>query len=368
MIMFQESGNFTTKKVLYIDPLSPNGHINFNRIYIEALLTQFEVVDFAFKIGYEKKLPIPPKSKLYSIPDKYYSKSNNKILNRINFFKINKYIEKICDLNQYDIVIFSSYEEISLYMSFYKKTLILINHNNLSALNNPIKFFIFKKLAKKNINIVFENYMKVALNEKGIENTLVIHHGLPSPFSTNILNDSTLKSKFAFLDNYKFVIFAPSGSSSDKIFLSNLISNEMFLAYLKGNDILFIVKNKTLKSNHDNICIIDNYLTDIQYQYLFLVSNIILILYPKAFEFRVSAVLFEAMCNNKVCILSDILALKNYTNYFSYNPFYRNIEELMKKISFIIELPDVDKINPYKDIFKLHPDFSKLQDYINIRS
>jgi len=345
-------------KLLYIDPLSPNGHINFNKIYIEALFKIFESIDFAFKQGYEEKLPIPKNAKIYSIPEKYYISSDNKIANRFKYFQINKYIKKHCNINQYDFVIFSSYEEISLYLSFFSRTLIIVNHNNLCGLHNPIKLHFFKKVANKNINIVFENYMRDYLSLLGVKNIYTIHHGLTNPYDKKIKEDTDLINDFAYIENFKYVIFSPSSTSTDTNFLGNLISNDEFKMFLHENGILLILKYKQLNYDSGNIRIIDNYLTDSQYKYIFLRSDLILIPYSNNFSYRVSAVLFEAMSNNKLCILSNIRALNIYKDYFNYDPYYENIEELMIKISLIIDLPDKIKNNPYKNINKLNPDFS----------
>jgi len=118
-------------KILYIDPLSPNGHINFNNIQIKSLYKIFDSIDFSFKKGYEKKICIKNTETIFLIPEKFYKSTNNKIITRINLLKILRYIKKNIDLSIYDFIIFSSYEEISLYFSFIKYPLILVNHNNI---------------------------------------------------------------------------------------------------------------------------------------------------------------------------------------------------------------------------------------------
>jgi len=342
-------------KLLYVDPLSPNGHINFNRIFIEALNLTFKTIHFAFRENYSKNLNVDNMQKVYSIPGKYYKKRKNKIATRFALFRILQFIKNECNLNEYDYIIFASYEEISLYLSFIKKPLILINHNNISGLDNKIKLFFFKKIAKNNVNIIFENYMKEFLETKGVKNTYVIHHGIPPAYNSNILEDSSLREQYENIERYDNVIFCPSSSSVDKIFLNEIKSNQKFNKFLEINNILLIIKDNTNVKKMNNIFVINNYLSDIQYQYLFLKSNFILIPYPKTFSYRVSSVLFEAIANRKMCLLSNIQALNIYKKYFNYNPYFNDVDELIIRIKINILELNKKEYSPYNNITKLYP-------------
>jgi len=346
-------------KILYVDPLSPRGHINFNKIYIEELLKIYTNVDFAFKENYIDKLSINYKNKVYSIPDKLYDKSKSKIRNRFNYYKILSYIKKNCNIDSYDYIIFSSYEEISLYFSKFKKKLILINHNNISGLRNPIKLFFFRKNAIQHINIVLEDYIKEYLLTLNIPNVYTLYHGLGDPYDRALINNSSLSNEFDYLHKFKYVIFSPSSTSSDNDFLYNLINNSNFTSFLMENEILLIVKSNHLDNNHVNLKIIKSYLSDSQYQYLFLKSDLILLSYPNSFTFRVSAILLECMSNNKLCLISDIPSLSIYRDYFNYSPFFKSIEDLKDKIQIVMKSQHLT-ISPYKDISIYKPDFKKL--------
>ena len=285
--------NINKEKILYIDPLSLSGHINFNNIQIKSLYKVFDSIDFTFREGYEKNLSIKENETIFLIPEKLYKSTNNKIVNRINLLKIFLYIKKRINLSIYDFIILSSYEEISLYFSFIKYPLILVNHNNIADLNNPIKRFFFKKVAKNNTNLVFGHYIKDYLIRIGVQNIEVINHGLPIPIDNKILKRS-VSNQFGYTENFKWIIFSASSSSSDKDFIDKIISNESLQSYLNKKNILFILKGKyTNHSQSNNIRIIDDYLANEEYQYLFLRSNIILICYPSSFKYQVSAILFE---------------------------------------------------------------------------
>lgn len=346
-------------KILYVDPLSPSGHINFNKIYIESLLKIFTSIDFAFKENYRDKLSIHIKNKVYTIPEKLYDKSKSKIINRYNYYKIFRYIKNNCNIHIYDYIIFSSYEEISLYFSKFRKKLILINHNNVSGLRNPIKLFFFRKNAIRNINIVLEDYIKEYLLTLDIPNVYTLYHGLGNPYDRALINNSSLLYEFNYLNNFKFVIFSPSNTSSDNVFLNKLINDYNFTSFLKKNDILLILKSNQIDNKHSNVEIIKNYLSDLQYQYLFLKSNLILLSYPSSFTFRVSAILLECMSNNKLCLISDIPSLNIYKDYFNYSPFFKSIDDLKEKLCIMLKSQRLI-ISPYKDLSNYKPDFKNM--------
>jgi hypothetical protein len=347
-------------KVLYVDPLSPSGHINFNLIYIEALVKIFDSIDFAFKDGYEEKLFIPNNSKIYVIPKKYYKYSNNKIINRLMLFKIFRYIKKNFNINHYDYVIFSSYEEIALYLNFYNRNLIIINHNNLKGLNNPVKLHFFKKIAEKNVNVVFDNSMRDYLSSLGLTNIHTINHGLPKPYNKKIIENQEMVNQFSYLKNYKYILFTPSNLSVDNQFIKQLITDNEFKSFLKNSKTLLILKSYKINVDSKNIRVINSFLTDLEYQYLFLKSNLIILPYPNTFNYRVSAVLFECMTNNKMCLTSDIPALKIYKKYFNYNPSFNTVSELMNKVSIIKKNKNLNDESLYKKLNQLEPKFDNL--------
>ena len=46
------------KRVLYIDPILQNGHVKFNKIYINKLNELDVIIDYIFVKGYEKNFNI----------------------------------------------------------------------------------------------------------------------------------------------------------------------------------------------------------------------------------------------------------------------------------------------------------------------
>lgn len=356
------------RKILYIDMFSSTGHVNFNKIYINGLIDKGFNVRLILKDNYIKELSLSSTLVELSIPNHYFVDYNNRIINRLQLLKILWYIKTKLDFSNYDLIIFSGYEEISLFLSNIKQKLVLINHNNISGLNSRIKRYFFKLISKNNIHIVFEQYIKKYLNNIGIKNVIAIPHGLPIPFPFNSFEEEiavdTVLSTTDF-KQYKKIIFSPSGSSIDYLFISKLICNKQFILFLKANEILLIIKGNFEPIETNNIVIIDYYLTEIQYRSLFMMSNAILISYPKTHKYRVSAVLFESISNNKICFLSEIEAFRNYEDHFNYNPFYKNIDELILNMRNWLLLDAITLSNPFSNKEILMPNFNCVINELN---
>ncbi len=348
-------------KILYIDHISPDGHINFNKIYLDALMRQKYQVDIVCKAGYFKKIKTSNSHFKLEIPNILYRYKDG-ITNRILFFLQLIYIKHKIDFSNYDYILLSSYEEISLFFAKYKYKLFIVNHDNIRGLDSRIKRFFIKKISQKNTHIVFEQYIKEHLKMYRINNVCVISHGLINPLNIKNVNFNSLHNICPDLHNaplYNYVIFSPSASSTDYKFIRSLLSDESFGKFLMKNKIIFIAKGHFSKSNNKNIVIINNYLSQQQYESLFSISNLILICYPSSFKYRVSGILMECISNEKICFIKDIEALKIYSKCFTYNPYFKNKEELINLISLFIK--DIEYFKIEKDCKNLFiPDFSKI--------
>ena len=342
------------KKVLYIDPFSTMGHLNFNKIYINEILKEDVIVDFLFRSYYSSKLGI--NNNFITIPENLFTKSDNRFITRLYEIKKLRFINKILALKSYDIVIMSSYDEISLYLNPIKSKLFLINHNNLIGLENQIKLFVYKKISKNNIQIVFEDYIKKYVNSIGISGVIKINHGLPEKFKVND-NMAITSLRDLNIEQYKNLVFVPSSSSSDHGFISKLINNSYFQKYLNENNILLIVKGNFKTVNNQNIQVIKKYLSKLEYRYLFIKSSIIIIKYPASFKNRTSAVFMECVANDKIALISKIKAFNELASKINYNPYFATINELINKIDVNLKNPP---LRPYVDKQEFNVDVTKM--------
>lgn len=317
-------------KILYIDPFSSLSHVNFNKMHIEAIYKITRDIHFVFKEDYYREVGVQSSNVCYTIPSSCIKRNNSGLINRFYMCLVLWKIRMNVPLIQYDKIIFAAYEEISLFFAFYSVPLFLINHNNISGLDNKVKRFFFKAISKRNTHIVLESYIKDYLNSLGISKVEVVHHGLISSYSNYSSN------RVDALWMYRKFLFSPSMLSTDVLFMKNLIEDKMFLKYLEEHDLFLILRSKILKSSSNRIRIFSDYLSKEDYRWYFLNATAILLFYPKSFKYRVSGVLLESISCGKKTILSDIKAFRQYENLFGANAYFSSIEDLLKSIEFVL--------------------------------
>lgn len=352
------------KKALYIDPISAKGHLSFNKTYVDKLLKIKGVkTDFVFRENYFKMLGRTEISLKLEIPDLYYKNNRSGLVNRYFFLKCLLFIKSKIDFTVYDYIIFGNYEEISFFLSGIKNRCYLINHHNLQGLDNSIKKLFYKLISKTNYQVVFQNSFSDFLKSIGIENIIVSPHGLPKPFQINKnLISNEINSFLRDYKNFEYLIFLPSSSSSDKSFIDQLLTDDSFLSFLKEKKIFLLIKGQfNLKNKADNILITQNYFSENLYRYIFLEANFILIPYPHSFKNRVSNILFESIANNKVCLLSSQSELINYKEFINYEPYFKDIGELVQRLKENLQLSKDKSFDKYiyKERFNVNLNFIK---------
>lgn len=333
-------------KILLIDSLSPIGHINFNNIHISAILKAGYALECAFHEGYSKQLNIPNAVIVHEYPIKKYSNW------RLTVLRFLKDVKKNLNLQDYDYIIHSSYDDLTILLANYPKSF-LIDHNNLSRLGSIIRRVVFNLISLRHIHISLSTEIQGFLNANGISNIL-IPHGLVSPFPYKTDQQN------AEDDSYK--IFIPSAGSSDIEVIRLYFSNDEFIQFLKKHNIEISIRSSTLTSDCKNIKIFQNRLDESEYEKLFKKANLIWLPYPKSFENRVSGVLMEAIANQKDVLLPNIKAFEQYKDFIDSYSFYENLNEVMTSITN-------KKVNPKPILLTpgikktLSPDYSVLKQF-----
>lgn len=338
------------KKIYYIDYISPNGHIGFNRIQIKALLNLGFTIYGVFKEGYFEKIEInnPEFINLFSIPQYLYKESNN-ILSRIELIRRLRLIHKYIHLDENEIIIFSSFETISLCLSPRFGNAYLINHISVADLDSKIKKYFFKNLPHSYHHVVFNDYIAKRLKKESIE-PIIIPHGflekLPPSASDAILNKLNLQPQ-----NY---IFSPSPTSADRRYIETICNNLEFNIFLEKKRIKFVLRGdyNIIEKYKDNYVFIKNYLDYEEYLILFMNALSIILCYSDTFKYRVSAVLFESMAYNIPFLLKNNESLNYYTRFsvLGKNIIWNNLVELVKSIELIT---DYRKKSWYTDLSEL---------------
>lgn len=320
------------KKVIFIDPWSPMGHINFNRNYVKALRRSNCEVVCVFKKNYAKYIGLTSEDLALELPLFLYKLDKYGGLGfRFGMLLRLIYIRFKLHFTNYDIVMFSSYEEISFFFSGIHHKCYLICHTNLESFHNIIKRFFLKAISKKHRFIVFENYIKEFLKREGINNAIRVEHGLPEPYDND---NEYLRNKYP---GYTYYLYSPSLASVDHVLLQNLFQNREFVDFLRKNNILFLVRSHVSHPVLSNICCLTERLSISEYEKYFLSSDIILMPYTLNFNNRVSGIFFECVANNKKCVMRNIEALKTYQDRIAYNAYFENTQSLIEVLNNLLK-------------------------------
>ncbi len=280
-------------KILYVDPLSPPGHINFNNIYISAFggIKNLQV-DFLFQEGYREKLNIPFENKCeffsYGVKRSAYNGLLNKIVWRLHQLSVLHVCKKLFRKSKYDYIFFSSFDEISLLLSgFIGKRVIAVCHANAEHIpNSRLSLLAHKIIAHKGTLITLNNALSNYMSTVGIKNTFV-PHGLPKVEKENSINSRT--------------IFIPAKPDiCDKGIMASLVSEKVSRVLGKYNVQLILKENPSLPHNLPNINFTDRILSKQEYMKLYQEAGLILLPYNKnTYVFRTSAMLMEAVAYKK---------------------------------------------------------------------
>jgi hypothetical protein len=334
------------KKILYIDSPSYKGHINFNRIQLNALASLSQNVDCVFKKGYYDELAVRNVRKWLEIPAFLYLNRNSKVAHRLlAVFHLLLIFIKM-RFSKFDIIIFSMYDPVVLFFFRFKGKVFLFNHNNIVYLNNPVKLWFTKHLPFSYTHLVFNEHMKEGLLKYGITNIQMLQqHGPVEPF---IFDMPEIGKIFDVKDDMR-ILFCPSDTSTDKDFIHNLLSSSSFVDFLTENKITVILKgNYQFDSFHSNVLLINRYLTEREYQNLFLLADIIFLPYIKNFKYRVSGILFSVFVNNKAVVVSNVEGIRAYSNSFKYDLFFDNLQQCQEKILMLLNMSKDTELYEFK--------------------
>lgn len=289
-------------KLLLIDHLSPSGHKRFDSIHISAFLS----------LGYE-----------IDVLCKHQDFLINKYSDRINVIKFPSWLfkeapirpltERIFGLlrtiwlefflkrNKYDAIIFLSYDVLSLFILRVKGNVYLVNHNNISQIDNSkIKLYLTSRLPSNFTHIALSKTMKNRIIEllpgKRVE---YVPHG----YSNNI--DAISCPDFV-KSNQKF-LFCPVNSNYDVSLLRNILdSQDVRNALINVNITLFVKNNIDFHDDCISIRRISSYLTPEEYNYMLDKAIAVVLPYGKEFKYRCSGIFFECIAKDKVILSTDI--------------------------------------------------------------
>ena len=295
---------------------SPAGHIAFNKIHLQAL-GQIGDIYTVFKEGYYK-YDYPHVTHYLDIPSQYYKNGEGYYRSRLRLSRMTRWVWNQVSKEKWDYVILSSYDPLALFLSQRFKDAIVIDHNTIALLDNKRLGFPLRHLSKGLRHIVFNDHMKSRFNVMGFDNVSVVPHGF-MPMNSKPLSideENRIRQKYS-LGPKDGIIFLPSLSISSVDLVGQSIYNDDFNDFLKENKLKLITKSRVKRESKSNIIIVDSYLLQEEYEYLFLNSSCNVLFYSPDFKYRTSGVLNECFANNVPCVFSECPALEAYRSYIN---------------------------------------------------
>lgn len=316
------------KKVLFVDYTYQKGHVNFNRIHIEAIKAAGYDVELILHSDIAANLGYNDKDYFLKLPYCLRQRDKSPILNRIVYVIILIWIKiKVINFSKYSHVVVSSCDEPTLGLLPLCRNMYIVCHNTASV-NSKMKRFFMKRLSRHNTFLVFDEYMRKPLVENGIKNVKIVSHGCVTPFGSCC--EEFLPAE---IKGYSKVIFHPS-SKADSSFVDSLVKDRSLRDFLRSNNILLVIHGRKEDSWNlsDNIVFITGFLPTEVYRAVFQKADIILLAYPSTFQNQVSGVSFECVSNKKNVLIREHPALMYCREFYNYDPIFKNNEELLQKL------------------------------------
>ncbi len=319
-------------RLLLIDYLSPVGHRKFDAIHISALGNPNHELQLIGRSGQFDGISNKENIHIRTLPDWMFKSMPVKPLTE-RLMGIIRLIWLLMHIRTtgYDAVIFLSYDVLSLFVYRISGRVYLINHNNVSEINeSKIKFLLTRSLPS--------NYVHVALNrqmEQRFKELLPFKDVVYVPHGFQIVCGNPMRPSY-LQENEKFV-FCPVNRNYDKGFVNRLFSSETLLDFLSDNCIKIIAKDKLFGDIQNNqIISIKGRIPEEEYHYLMRNAIGVILPYSKAFKYRCSGILYECIALDKPVIASRIEAMESYEDKVQIQLFNDEVE-LVKCIKYYLE-------------------------------
>lgn len=317
------------KKILYINYIPQYGHVNFDTIHVHALEQAGARVSVVMHASIARRLPFPGEKYAMVLPAALDpGPEASPLKNRIYYARTLLYLSRHIDFRAYDGVVLSSFEEISLALVPLCRGKLLVSHGNVASLDNAVKAFFLRRIAKSNGFIVFNDTMRRHYVHAGFKRVFTVSHGCVPPFPPAA---EAVELPYDKAD-YDMVAFHPS-AAPDPDFVARLVADGDFLETLRRERILLILRgNAPAGLSSNNIMFLPGYLHTPLYRALFMASRAIIMAYPPSFRYRVSGVSFECVANGKAGLVLDMPSLRYCRAFFNYDPFFRTPHDLAERL------------------------------------
>ena len=332
--------------ILIIDILSPSGHVNYNKGIIRALREPENTISFWAQKDMVYKVCGSDNIETKVIPDELFLNYSKKLSTSkfapiiwryalMRWYKINA-----SQINKFDYVLFTSAEPLVVaFISWRIKTRCGFIDHGIGKIEISLLYkWSYKYLLRKNIDVItLEEYISEYVNKVIHKQTRILYHPIfvKDHISTPSETDEDL-------------IFAPSGGN-DVEFIQDLYSKKGLIS----GKIKIVIRNSQFQYIGDRLIIYSKPLQSDEYYDYMSKAICILIPYEKTYNYRTSAIFFEAMTNGKPVIILRNNTLSHLAMKFPRVAFLINscdeIENVLNQIRDINKQEFANVLNHYSD-------------------
>lgn len=332
--------------ILYVDYFQKDGHVNFNRIHIDALRHAGHDVKLVLHSEIAEQLPYPASDYALRLPRLLRFRAGRPLLNRIVFLFCLLYIKTFVRVSRYDKIVLGCVDEISYSILPLRRDAYIHAHGNGRFLPNAeghlaagaTKFRAMERLAPKATFIVYNDYMAEPFIRAHFPNVRVVSHGCVPPFQSAETDASILAQLPLRITPDKKIIFHPSGKCNEDFVRQAIVDARLHRA-LADHNAYIILRNRpkwvSAEQVPARIIFVDGFLSNDLYRALFLRADAILMCYPPTFHHQVSGVSFECAANGKRILALSTPPLTYLRNWFNYETLFADTHQLANRIQLL---------------------------------
>lgn len=344
-------------KILLIDILSPYGHVNYNRGLIRVLNNRGNSITFCSErkmledvcLGYNIGTKTIPNSLFFIDASNWLKRAFRPLKWRSRL--IGWYFANAKFINQFDYVLFTSAEPffISFISRFIRVKCGFVDHGIGKIADSFLYRMSYKYLLSNNVDILtLEEYINDFVTGILKRSSYVLYH----PIYIN--NNKSIKPQ----DLEENIIFAPSGGN-DLEFIKELQQKVDFIP----SNFKIIIRSSDYTFENDRLIVYNKTLSRETYYNYMSMAAAILIPYENTYNYRTSAIFFEAMANNKPVLILNNNTLAQFAKKFSKVAVLINSSEELEDAFY--QTRNIE-IHEYQNVLEQYSDIIIQNQFMNL--
>ena len=315
-------------KSLILDINFAKTHVNFNTEFLKAINHHSDIII----VDDNESYGTPQNTNYIYIKSKLiYKFTKNSILSRVfmlvNFVKSYRSVSLIGA----DKVFYLNHDIVVLFFCLFfvpkkvKKSIYLVHHKHIDELNNNIKLRLFNSYKNQVNHIVLADYIK-----NHLINDIKVNENFVFTCNHPIYNRH---KKISITDSKNPTTFVSLSISSDERIIEEIINNKKLNDVLNDLNIKLYIKSKIYNHETSNLKVFNNFLDENSYNSLYNNCSGVLLLLDKAFEYRISGTMIDALSLGKIIISTNTSCAQFYSkDYPNMVKISYNTDDLIRKL------------------------------------